>query len=278
VKQRAFQRHAGFIVVVNGITSTEDMNVMKKLLIALTVAATSAIAFAQAPTDDAPHRHGHRGAFHQLGANLNLTDAQKQQMKDIRSADRASNQQLYADFGAKLHQLRALRQASDPGAAALKAEIDSMKPQVEAARKASHEAMFNVLTADQRAQLKEARQSQGLGVRGFGSRRGNAMRHAVASKLNLTDEQKSQLQALRQTTNDKNQQLFADAKAKRQEFHSLKKANDPRAADVKAELEALRPQLQAAKQAQHEAFLSLLTPEQRSQLEQWKSQRKQQLR
>jgi Spy/CpxP family protein refolding chaperone len=248
------------------------MNVMKKLLIALAVAATSAIAFAQTPADGAPQRHGHRGAFHQLGANLNLTDAQKQQMKDIRSADRASNQQLYADFGAKLHQLRALRQANDPGAAAVKAEIESMKPQIEAARKASRQAMLNVLTADQRAQLKEARQS-----RGFGGRRG-ALRHVVASKLNLTDEQKSQFKALRQSTNDKNQQLFADAKAKRQEFHSLKKANDPRAADVKAELEALRPQLQAAKQAQHEAFLSILTPEQRTQLEQWKSRRAQQLR
>jgi Spy/CpxP family protein refolding chaperone len=249
------------------------MNVMKKLLIALTVAATSAIAFAQTPADGAPHRHGHRGAFHQLGANLNLTDAQKQQMKDIRSADRASNQQLYADFGAKLHQLRALRQANDPGAAALKTEIESMKPQVEAARKASRQATLGVLTADQRAQLKEARQS-----RGFGGRRANAMRHAVASKLNLTDEQKSQFKALRQTTNDKNQQLFADAKAKRQELHSLTRANDPRAADVKAELEALRPQLQAARQAQHEAFLSILTPEQRSQLEQWKGRREQQLR
>ena len=246
---------------------------MKKLLIALAVAATSAIAFAQAPADGAPHRHGHRGAFHQLGAKLNLTDAQKQQMKDIRSADRASNQQLYADFGAKLHQLHALRQANDPGAAALKAEIESMKPQIEAAHKVTHQAMLGVLTADQRAQFKEARQSRGLG-----GRHGNAMGHAVASKLNLTGEQKSQLQQLRQATQDKNQQLFADAKAKRQEFHSLKKASDPRAAEVKAELEALRPQLQAAKQEQHTAFLSILTPEQRMQLEQWKSRREQQLR
>jgi Spy/CpxP family protein refolding chaperone len=249
------------------------MNVMKKLLIALTVAATSAIAFAQTPADSAPHRNGHHGGFHQLGAKLNLTDAQKQQMKDIRSADRASNQQLYADFGAKLHQLRALRQANDPGAAAVKAEIESMKPQIKAARKANRQAMLAVLTPDQRAQLKEARQSHGFGVR-----RGNAMRHAIASKLNLTDEQKSQFQQLRKANQDKNEQLFADAKAKRDEFHSLKKANDPRAADVKAELEALRPQIKAARQAQHEAFLSILTPEQRSQLEQWKSRREQQLR
>lgn len=249
---------------------------MKKLLIALTVAATSAIAFAQTPADGAPHRHGHRGAFRQLGANLNLTDAQKQQMKDIRSADRASNQQLYTDLRTKSRELRALRQANDPGAAAAKAEIESMKPQVEAARKASRLAMLAVLTADQRAQLKEARQSRGFGS--FGGRRANAMRHVVVSKLNLTGEQKSQLQQLRKATQDKNQQLFADAKAKRQELHSLTRANDPHAADVKAQLEALRPQLQAARQAQHEAFLSILTPEQRSQLEQWKGRREQQLR
>lgn len=252
---------------------------MKRIVIALMVAATSAVAFAQTPGDGGFHRHGHRGGLRQLAA-LNLTDAQKQQMKDIRSSDRQSNQQLYADFRAKLHEFRALKRANDPGADAVKAQIESMKPQVQAAHKATRQAMLEVLTPDQRAQLKEARQSHGFGqgARSFGRHEGRGMRQVVATKLNLTDEQKSQLRQLRETNRAKNQQLFADARAKRQELRALTRANDPKASDVKAQLEALRPQLKAAREEQHTAFLNILTPEQRTQLEQWKSQREQRLR
>ncbi|MEA2163411.1 MAG: motif family protein [Thermoanaerobaculia bacterium] len=254
---------------------------MKRIVIALMVAATSAVAFAQTPGAGNFHRHGHRGGLRQLAA-LNLTDAQKQQMKDIRSSDRQSNQQLYADFRAKLQQFRALKRANDPGADAAKAQIESMKPQVEAAHKTTRHAMLEVLTPDQRAQLKEARQSRGFGdnqgARSFGRHEGRGLRQAAATKLNLTDEQKSQLRQLRETNQAKNQQLFADARAKRQELRALTRANDPKASDVKAQLDALRPQLKAAREEQHTAFLNILTPEQRTQLEQWKSQREQRLR
>jgi Spy/CpxP family protein refolding chaperone len=269
------------------------LNIMKKLVIALMVTATAAISFAQAPEPGTFHRHGERAGLHRLGAKLNLTDAQKQQMKDIRSADRESNKQLYTDFRAKLQELRALRQANDPGAAAAREQVASMKTQIQAARKASHEAVLGVLTADQREQLATARQSNGMGrgqsrgmgrnegmggIRGMQGHRGGALRGAVASKLNLTEEQKTQLHQLRETTQQKNQQLFADAQAKHQELRSLRRANDPRAEEVKAQLEALRPQLKAARDEQHTEFLSILTPEQRTQLEQWKGQREQRLR
>jgi periplasmic protein CpxP/Spy len=245
---------------------------MKKFVIALMVAATSAIALAQTAGPGFTNRHGHRGGFEKLASKLNLTDDQKQQMKDIRIAGRESNKQLYADFRAKLQQLRALEQANDPGAAGLKAQIESMKPQIQAARKANREAMLGVLTADQRAQLKAAKQS-----RGFGGREGNGLSGVIAQKLNLTDAQKTQLQQLRQTTHEQNQKLFADARAKKQELRSLMNANDPRASEVKAQLEALRPQLETAREQQHAAFLNILTPEQRTQLEQWKAQRQQKL-
>src|SRR5436190_7523956 len=136
---------------------------MKKFVIALIVTATAAVSFAQAPEPGTFHRHGRRAGLHQLGAKLNLTDAQKQQMKEIRSADRESNKQLYADFRAKLQELRTLRQANDPGAAAVREQIASMRTQIQAARKASHEAILGVLTADQREQLHAARQSRGMG-------------------------------------------------------------------------------------------------------------------
>jgi Spy/CpxP family protein refolding chaperone len=172
-----------------------------------------------------------------------------------------------------MQQFRALKEANDPGAADLKAQLESMKPQVQAAHKATRQSIAGILTPDQQAQLKEARQS-----RGFARGQGRNLRGAVASKLNLTDDQKSQLRQLRETNQAKNEQLFADVRAKRQELRSLTRADDPHASDVRAQLDALRPQLEAARQEQHTAFLTILTPEQRTQLEQWKSQREQRLR
>ena len=240
---------------------------MKKFVIALMVTATAAIAFAQT----GPRQfHPRARRAHQFAAKLNLTDAQKQQMKDIRTADREQNKQLYADFRAKLQQLHSLKQANDPAASDVKAQLEAMRPQMQAARKASHEAMLNVLTPEQRAEMKEGRQSRGFAR---GQAQASAMRGAAAQKLNLTDEQKAQLKQLRETTHNANEQLFANARAKRQELHSLRRANDPAAADVKAQLEALRPQLEAARKQQHEQFLNVLTPEQREQLEQWRAER-----
>ena len=238
---------------------------MKKFVIALMVTAISAIGLAQTVEPGTIHQRGHRADHF---AKLNLTDIQKQQLKDIRTADRKQNDPLYADFQAKLQQFRELRKTNDPGAAAVKAQLASMRPQIHAARKASRAAMLDVLTPEQRAQLKATRQTSGAS-----HGKGRLLRAAAAQKLNLTDEQKAQLKQLRQTTQQQSAGLFADAQAKRQELRSLTRTNDPRASDVKAELDTLRPQLEAARQQQHAAFLNVLTPEQRMQLEQWKAQR-----
>lgn len=238
---------------------------MKRFVIALMITGTAATIFAQTDAPGPLHRHARTEGF---ASQLNLTEAQKQQLKDIRTASREQNKQLYADYRGKLRQFRALKQANDPSAADVKAELTAMRPQIKAARKASREAMLDVLTPDQQAQLKAAHSGHGFG-------RGHAriVTRAVAEKLNLTDEQKAQLKQLRQTSKQANGQLFADARAKRQEMRSLTSANDPRAADAKAQLEALRPQLEAARQQEHTDFLNVLTPEQRSQLEQWKAER-----
>lgn len=242
---------------------------MKKFVIALMVTATSAIGFAQTAAPGTHQHRGNRPGFGRMAAKLNLTDAQKQQMKDIRTADHERNQQLYADFRAKLQELRALKQANDPKADDVKAELKSMRPQMEAARKAGRDAMLNILTPEQRDQLKAGRKSRGF-ARGFAAGRRAG---AAAAHLNLTAAQKSQLKQLRETTQQQNGQLFADARATRQELRSLRGTNDAHAAELKAHLEALRPQLEAARKQQHEAFVNVLTPEQRTQLEQWKAQR-----
>jgi periplasmic protein CpxP/Spy len=241
---------------------------MKKFVIALIVTATSAIGFAQTAGPGTSHHKGHRAGFGRMAAKLNLTDAQKQQLKDIRTANQERNQQLDADFRAKLQEFRSLKEANDPKADDVKAELKAMRPQMEAAHKASREAMLNILTPEQRDQLKAGRQSHGFGHRmaGRGIRAG-------FGNLKLNDAQKAQLQQLRETMSEQNKQLFADARSTRQELHSLRGSNDARTTELKAHLDTLRPQLEAARKQQHEAFANILTPEQRTQLEQWKAQR-----
>jgi Spy/CpxP family protein refolding chaperone len=197
---------------------------MKKFVIATMIAATATLAIAQVPgAGGFGGRHHARGAMlGRLAEKLNLTDAQKQQMKDIRTADRERNKQLYADARAKFQELRSLKENNDPRAAEVKAQLDAMRPQLQAARKATREAMLSVLTADQRAQLQALRQSHGMrGARAFARRGG----FGAMQKLNLTDAQKSQMKQLREK--------------------------------------------------QRQEFLSILTPEQRLQLEQAKGQRNQ---
>ncbi|HEV7426488.1 MAG TPA: Spy/CpxP family protein refolding chaperone [Thermoanaerobaculia bacterium] len=240
---------------------------MKKFVIALLVTATSAIGFAQTAAPGTSRHQAHRAGFGRMAANLNLTDVQKQQLKDIRTADHQRNQQLYADFRAKLQEFRALKQANDPKADDVKAELRTMRPQMEAARTASREAMLNILTPEQRDQLKATRQH------GFGRRMAGRGIRAGFGNLNLNDDQKAQLKQLRETTQQQNEQLFADVRATRQEFRSLNGSNDARATELKAHLESLRPQLEAVRKQQHEAFVTILTPEQRTQLEQWKAGR-----
>jgi protein CpxP len=114
---------------------------------------------------------------------------------------------------------------------------------------------------------------------GRGGHRGHQGRHhrgaRLAEKLNLTSEQKEQMKALRQRNRDANQQLITDFRAKRREFAGLKKAGDPRAEEVKAELKSMREQVHAAREATHQQVLGLLTAEQRQQLDQMRAERQQ---
>jgi protein CpxP len=129
---------------------------MKKLVIAFAVAAIAAAALA-APNARTAHRGGRAAHMAKFAQTLNLTDAQKQQIRDIHQAARDRNKQLYADYRAKLRQFRELKRAGDATADAVKAELQPMREQVKAARKATHEAVLNVLTAEQRQQLEQLR-------------------------------------------------------------------------------------------------------------------------
>ena len=124
---------------------------MKKFITAVAVVAamTTPVAFAH-NQEFGGHRHGMKKFAEKLG----LTDAQKQQVKDIRQADREANKALFEQFRVKRQELRSLRQNNDPNAESVKAELKSLGQQLRAARMATRDKIYNtVLTSDQRAQI-----------------------------------------------------------------------------------------------------------------------------
>ena len=106
---------------------------------------------------------------------------------------------------------------------------------------------------------------------------GNRAAHMqkFAEKLGLTDAQKDQIKSIFKADREKNQQLYSDFRAKRQEYHQLKAANDPKADAVKAELSGLRDQIKEARKGTHEQVLGVLTPDQRAKFDAWRAERKQ---
>ena len=131
---------------------------MKKTITAVAVFALGAtLAFAGPHGDYKGGRGGHRGDrgfSEKLAQKLNLSDAQKEQIKAIEKQFRADNATFFQNSRQTMQELRAAKQAND------QAKIDSLKPAMEAQRaqmkqlrEAQREKIRSILTADQRAQL-----------------------------------------------------------------------------------------------------------------------------
>jgi protein CpxP len=99
-----------------------------------------------------------------------------------------------------------------------------------------------------------------FGRRGFGMRGGHGM-FGMMRGIELTDAQREQVKALREAN-----------KPDKSQFEALKplmeaRRNGTLTDDQKAQLKAFREQRQAKMKAMHEQFLSILTADQRAQLE-----------
>ena len=109
---------------------------------------------------------------------------------------------------------------------------------------------------------------------GHGHRHG-AMAAHLAQKLNLTDAQKDQMKALHRSFREENKAFFDSVRATRQELKAAKQAGDQAKIDsLKPTIESQRAQMKQLHAAQKEKFLSILTPEQRTQLEALKAEHK----
>jgi periplasmic protein CpxP/Spy len=141
---------------------------MKKTISALAVFALGASLAVAAPQQDGKWQGGHRGhrgfMSQKMAEKLNLSDAQKAQLKDLKQAFREQNKAFFQSARDTMREFRAAKQANDT------AKMDALRPTLEANRAqfkqlndAQHEKVRSILTADQRAQLdawKAERQSR----------------------------------------------------------------------------------------------------------------------
>ena len=128
---------------------------MKKTMTAVAVVALGAsLAFA-APGDWKGHGgHDRAGLSEKMAQKLNLTDAQKAQVKSLRDQVRTDNAAFIQNFRQTMQDVRAAKQANDTVKLdALRPTVESQKAQMKILRQAQRDKIRNILTADQRAQL-----------------------------------------------------------------------------------------------------------------------------
>ena len=96
-------------------------------------------------------------------------------------------------------------------------------------------------------------------------------------QLNLTDDQKAKLKEIRESAAQANKPLRDQLRAKRQELRQASEGgtfNEALATQKLTEMAALEAKLMGERFKLHQQMLSVLTPEQKTQLEQAQAQRK----
>ena len=121
----------------------------------LAIGTTLAIAAPQEGKAWGGH-HGKRGMMSEkLAQKLNLTDAQKEQIKTLNQQFRQDNQAFFQAFRQTRQDARAAKQANDTAKLdALKPTIESQKAQMKQLREAQEAKVLTVLTPDQQSQYK----------------------------------------------------------------------------------------------------------------------------
>jgi protein CpxP len=125
----------------------------------LAVGATMAFAAGQNQTEGDHGWGGHHRGGHEFGEKfaekLNLSDAQKQQIKDIKAASKQQNEAFFKSFHQTMQDFRDAQKAGDTAKAdSLKATFDSQRAQMKAIKDAERVKVMNILTPDQRAKFE----------------------------------------------------------------------------------------------------------------------------
>ncbi len=115
--------------------------------------------------------------------------------------------------------------------------------------------------------------AQGNGDGMGGGRKHMQKLEKAAERLNLTADQKAKIKALRDQFKTTHQATFAEMKTLKAQIKAAGKGTDQAKAlreQMKTKMQSLRP----AQEQLHQQILAILTPEQRTQMEQMKAERK----
>ena len=113
------------------------------------------------------------------------------------------------------------------------------------------------------------------GWHGRGMKRGHRGGGRLFSRLNLTEDQKTKMKQIRTTFAERNKPLREQLRAKRQELRKANEGgtfNEALATQKLTESAALQARLMSEKFKLHQEMLSVLTAEQKAQLDQMKAQ------
>ena len=123
------------------------------------------------------HGKGKRGGHHEskFAEKLNLTEAQKAQVKQIRENNREQNRAFYESVRETREQMRAAKQDNDTALLeALRGQAESQREQLKQLRQTEMSQINAILTPEQKAQFaawKAQHEAKGRGRNRDGNRR-----------------------------------------------------------------------------------------------------------
>lgn len=157
-------------------------NTKKWFTAAAVVALSSTLAFA-APHEGGKRGRGGRGGHEfseRFAEKLNLSEAQKQQIKDAQTSFRDENKAFFETARDTRRQMREAKEAGDTARLEqLKATAQSQHARMKELRTAQHQRIMNLLTPEQRTQW-EALKAERDARRGQRGERGNRGKRGVS--------------------------------------------------------------------------------------------------
>lgn len=129
---------------------------MKKTITTAVAVFALGASLAFAAPHDGWKGHGGRdaGFSEKMAAKLNLSDAQKTQIKAIEAQFRTDNAAFLQNFRQTMQDFRAAKEANDQAKIdALKPSFDAQRAQMKTLREAQKAKIRSILTAEQQAQL-----------------------------------------------------------------------------------------------------------------------------
>ena len=102
------------------------------------------------------------------------------------------------------------------------------------------------------------------------------MQQKLAEKLNLTDAQKQQWEAIRKASREQNADFFAKSKETMEAFRAARDANDQAKMDaLKPTVQAQRAQMKTIRDAENAKLMTILNDQQKAQFQAMQAERAQ---